>query len=307
MIPDYQSLMRPVLETAVDGEISIKSTVDILANKFQLTQEEQDELLPSGKQRRFANRVNWARSYFKQAGLIKNTKRGYFVITERGKQVLATKATVNNAFLGQYAEFQDFRNRTKESVGDGQADTQGGDSNTPDEVLRQAYKSINTSLAAELIATVREFPPAFFERLIVDLLLAMGYGGTSEDAGRALGMSGDNGVDGVIDQDPLGVDQIYIQAKRYKEGSNVGSSDIRDFYGSLSLKKANKGILVTTSSFSNGAIQTAQNLGHRIVLIDGEQLGRLMIRYNIGCRDQEVINIKKIDDDYFDPDTSMVT
>ena len=155
------------------------------------------------------------------------------------------------------------------------------------------------ALAANLIDQVRAMSPAFFEQLIVDLLLAMGYGGTSAEAGRALGQSGDNGVDGVIDQDPLGVDQIYLQAKRYGPQNSVGPGDIRDFFGALSLKKASKGIFVTTSTFTGPATQTARDLGARIVLIDGDQLARLMIRYNIGCRDKDVLHIKAIDDVYF--------
>ena len=171
---------------------------------------------------------------------------------------------------------------------------------TPEETLRAAYERINTSVAIELIERLRSGTPAFFENMIVSLLLAMGYGGSSEDAGRAIGQSGDDGVDGVIDQDPLGVDQIYIQAKRYAENNHVGPAAIRDFYGSLSLKKAQKGIFVTTSGFTKSAADTARQLGSRIVLIDGPQLGRLMVRYNVGCRDQDVIHIKRIDEDFFE-------
>jgi restriction system protein len=169
-----------------------------------------------------------------------------------------------------------------------------GSEATLDEVLQTAHRKINAALAEELLDRIREGTPAFFENLIVALLLAMGYGGTSEDAGRALGRSGDNGVDGVIDQDPLGVDQIYVQAKRYADGNNIGAGDIRDFFGALSLKKAQKGIFVTTSSFSPSATQTARDLGSRIVLIDGVQLARLMIRYNIGCRDEQVLHLKRL-------------
>jgi restriction system protein len=171
---------------------------------------------------------------------------------------------------------------------------------TPDETLRKAHSAIEAALSAELLDRVREAPPAFFERLIVELLVAMGYGGTSEEAGRALGQSGDDGVDGVIDQDPRGVDQIYVQAKRYSEGNNIGPAAIRDFFGALSLKKAHKGIFVTTSTFSSSAVQTARDLGSRIVVIDGSQLAKLMIRYNIGCRDEEVLHLKKIDEDFFE-------
>ena len=171
---------------------------------------------------------------------------------------------------------------------------------TPEEILRDAYERINAAVAIDLLDRIRAGTPAFFETMIVNLLLAMGYGGSSEDAGRAIGQSGDDGVDGVIDQDPLGVDQIYIQAKRYGEGNQVGPAAIRDFFGSLSLKKAQKGIFVTTSGFSKSATETAKQIGARIVLIDAQQLGRLMVKHNVGCRDQDILHIKRIDEDFFE-------
>ncbi len=303
MIPDYQSLMRTVLESAKGGEVRVSEVVEQLAVKLGLTEEEKFELLPSGKQTRFTNRVHWARSYLKMAALVKNTRRGHYEITERGKQALAdTSLEINNNYLAQFEEYQEFRARSK-SNDDPAQDTSISDNNegsTPDEVLRNAHREINKALSKELLDHVRSSEPAFFEQLIVDLLIAMGYGGTSEDAGRALGQSGDNGIDGVIDQDPLGVDQIYLQAKRYAHGNNVGSGDMRNFFGALNLKKASKGIFVTTSQFSTSAEQTANDLSSRIVLIDGEQLTKLMIRYNIGCRDEEVLHLKKLDEGYFE-------
>jgi len=301
MIPDYQALMRPVLECAASGEVRISDVVDRLADNFQLTDEERNELLPSGKQTRFSNRVHWAKSFLEQAGLVKATRRAHFVITDRGKEALKDNKEINASYLEKYPEFQKFRSRTMEDDAlEWLQSREVEDTATPDEVLRAAYKKINAALAAELLDRVRAAPPNFFEHLIVELLLAMGYGGTLEDAGRALGRSGDDGVDGVIDQDPLGVDQIYVQAKRYAEGNNIGSGAIRDFFGALSLKKASKGIFVTTSSFSPSAIQTARDRGSRIVLIDGIDLARLLIRYNIGCRDEEVIHLKKIDEGFFE-------
>lgn len=310
MIPDYQSLMRPVLVCAAAGETRIGDTVDKLAEQLALTPEERAQLLPSGKQTRFANRVNWAKAYLAKAGLVENTRRGYFRITPRGQVALAdAAATINNAYLDQFEEFQDFKAKVNE-VGDPTTATAPAQASppisstvgteTPDEALRKAHSAITGALAADLLDRVRKSPPAFFERLIVELLVAMGYGGTSEDAGRALGQSGDDGVDGVIDQDPLGIDQIFVQAKRYADGNNIGSGAIRDFYGALSLKKAQKGIFVTTSAFSQPAIDTARGLGSRIVLIDGLQLSRLMIRYNVGCRDEDVLHLKKVDEDFFE-------
>lgn len=310
MIPDYQSLMRPVLVCAAAGETRIGDAVEHLANKLGLTPDERAELLPSGKQSRFANRVNWAKAYLAKAGLVENTRRGYFRITPRGQTALAdATATINNAYLDQFKEFQDFKAKVNEADGAtaGTSPAQASapfstpaGTDTPDEALRKAHSAITGALAADLLDRVRKATPAFFEKLIVELLLAMGYGGTSEEAGRALGQSGDDGVDGVIDQDPLGVDQVFVQAKRYAEGNNIGAGAIRDFYGALSLKKAHKGIFVTTSAFSQPAIDTARGLGSRIVLIDGLQLSRLMIRYNVGCRDEDVLHLKKVDEDFFE-------
>lgn len=306
MIPDYQTLMRPVLESAASGEVKISDVVDRLADVFKLTADERAELLPSGKQARFSNRVNWAKSYLKQAGLVENTGFGRFRITERGRAALSQPAPINKKYLEQFDEFQRFQQRTAADDSDSSAAPTTAfveaslDQMTPDETLRTAHAAITGALSSELLDRVRKAPPAFFERLIVELLLAMGYGGSSGEAGRALGQSGDGGVDGVIDQDPLGVDQIYIQAKRYAEGNNVGAGAIRDFFGGLSLKRAQKGIFVTTSAFSEPAVQTARDLGSRIVLIDGVQLAKLMVRYNIGCRDQEVLRLKRIDEEFFE-------
>ncbi|MEP3231780.1 MAG: restriction endonuclease [Hyphomicrobiales bacterium] len=303
MIPDYQSLMRPVLECAEPNEVSVADVVTKLADKLNLSEVERNQLLPSGKQTTFSNRVQWARSYLKMAGLVKNPRRGFFEITDRGKEALAqSDLEINNAFLSQFEEFQAFQKRGKGPGGNN--DQLPSDTTikevTPDEILRNAHAEINRALANELLTKIREANPAFFEQLIIDLLISMGYGGTSYNAGQALGKSGDDGIDGVIDQDPLGVDQIYLQAKRYAHGNNVGSGAMRDFFGALSLKKATKGIFVTTSKFSTSAIQTANDLGTRIVLIDGEQLSKLMIRYSIGCQSEEVLHLKKLDDGYFE-------
>ena len=315
MILDYQSLMRPVMTCAAAGETRIGDAVEQLAEKLGLTPDERAQLLPSGKQTMFANRVHWAKTYLAKAGLVENTRRGYFRVTPRGQAALAdAAATINNAYLDQFKEFQDFKAKVNEADGATAATSPAQASaafstqftnpvgtETPDEALRKAHSAITGALAADLLDRVRKATPAFFEKLIVELLLAMGYGGTSEEAGRALGQSGDDGVDGVIDQDPLGVDQIFVQAKRYADGNNIGAGAIRDFYGALSLKKAHKGIFVTTSAFSQPAIDTARGLGSRIVLIDGLQLSKLMIRYNVGCRDEDVLHLKKVDEDFFEP------
>lgn len=305
MIPDYQSLMRPVLDCARNGPRKMTDVVEEIADQLRLTDEERSQLLPSGKQTKIANRVHWARSYMKQAGLVRNVRRGWYELTDRGREVLNNPSiTLNTKYLERFDEFQAFRARSRDhdnGVEESQEDA--NNVNTPDESLQAAHSRLNAALAANLLDYVRSASPTFFEKLIVDLLLAMGYGGTSEDAGRALGQSGDNGVDGVIDQDPLGVDQIYLQAKRYGPNNSVGPSEVREFFGALSIKRATKGIFFTTSSFTSSAMQTAKELGSRIVLIDGPQLAKLMIRYNIGCRDKDVLHIKQIDDTYFDEET----
>lgn len=301
MIPDYQTLMRPVLRAALNGERYVGDVISELGDKLKLSPEELEETVASGKKTVLANRVHWAKSYLKQAGLVEYTRRGHFTLTERGRSALTGDNKIDNAYLKQFPEFREFQSRTNTSDDVAKDETSLDDAATPDEIIRAEHKRINAALAEELLDKVRAASPKFFEALIVDLLMAMGYGGASEEAGRALGQSGDNGVDGVIDQDALGVDQVYLQAKRYAEGNAVGSGAIRDFFGALNLRRANKGIFVTTSTFSQSAKQTAEGLGSRIVLIDGFYLARLMIRYGIGCRTEETIHIKRLDEEFFDP------
>jgi restriction system protein len=303
-VPDYQSLMIHVLSAATDGEVRIGDVVERLADRLGLTPEERAELLPSGKQTLFANRVHWAKTYLNKASLIELTRRGYFRVTDRGRQVIAAHPQrIDNAFLNQFAEFRQFRERSVRGSGEEQPQAEAifeKSQETPDEVMRTAHKQIEAALAQDLLDRIYTSPPVFFERLIVSLLLKMGYGGSATDAGRALGRSGDDGVDGVIDQDALGLDRVYIQAKRYADGNNIGAGAIRDFFGSLDRHKAAKGLFVTTSAFSSSARETAEFLSKRIVLIDGQQLARLMIRYDVGCRVEEVLHIKKLDEDFFE-------
>lgn len=299
MIPDYQSLMRPVLQQVSSGEIKVSEAVKKIAKLYNLTEEERNTLLPSGKQTVISNRVHWAKTYLKKAGLIRITKRGFFEITERGKQALLDKNTkINNKYLHQFEEFKHFQNRAGSQVHI--IDAENNTEATPDEALLIAHKEMQENLAADLLEKTIEIPPHCFEALIVKLLISMGYGGFREGAGRVTGRTGDDGVDGIIDQDPLGVDPIYIQAKRYSEKNKISSSAIRDFFGALSLKQVNKGIFVTTSSFTRGARETAQKIGARIVLIDGIQLTKLMIENNIGCYTKETLKIKNIDENFFD-------
>lgn len=303
-VPDYQSLMLPVLMISAAGEIRVGDAVDRLAEQLNLTPDERAQLLPSGKQTSFGNRVHWAKTHLAKAGLLENTRRGHFRITGRGRRVIAAHpARIDNAFLNQFAEWRQFKEKSVSDVAQGAPPIEStlvSRTETPDEIMRVAHKQVETSLGQDLLDRVRAAPPAFFERLMVNLLLSMGYGGSAADAGRALGRSGDDGVDGVIDQDALGLDRVYIQAKRYAEGNNIGSGSIRDFFGSLDRHKATKGLFVTTSTFSLSAKETAEFLSKRIVLIDGEYLAKLMIRYNVGCRIEEVLHIKKVDEDFFE-------
>lgn len=299
MIPDYQTLMKPVLRLSATGEIRSSEAIDRLADEFNLSEAERSEMLPSGKQARFANRVHWARTYLKQAGLLQNTRRAHFTITKRGLEVLRSDPKVlNSAYLEKFDEYLEFKSR-KGSESRDISENETIDTTTPDELIRTAHQSIVASLAADLLDRLRASPPVFFENVIVRLLLSMGYGYNS-DAGQVVGQSGDDGVDGVINLDPLGVDQVYIQAKRYGADAKIGSGAIRDFYGALGLKDVTKGIFVTTSSFSPNAVQTAEKLGARIVLIDGVQLGKLMVAHEIGCRVTDVYKVASVDESFFD-------
>ena len=292
--------MLPVLLASSQKEVRVADVVERLAEALSLTAEERAQLLPSGRQSLFANRVHWAKTYLNKAGLVEITRRGHFTITDRGRRALETNPSrIDNSFLAQFEEFKNFVKGSQEAEEFQSQDSLENQSETPDEIMREAHRQIDASLARDLLDRVRSAPPDFFERLIVNLLLSMGFGGSVADAGRALGRSGDDGVDGVIDQDALGLDRVYIQAKRYAYVNNIGSGAIRDFFGSLDRHKASKGLFVNTSGFSPAAIETAQYLSKRIVLIDGDQLSKLMIRYNVGCRVEETLEIKKVDEDYF--------
>jgi restriction system protein len=303
-IPDYQSLMLPVLVASSKGEVRIGSVVEDLAGQLGLSAEERSELLPSGKQTVFSNRVNWAKSYLTKARLVEITRRGHFTITERGRKLIESHPThIDNKLLTQFEEFRQFRERSNEphdSTEQIAIQTMVDHKQTPDETMRLAHKQIDTALAQDLLDRIREAPPDFFERLIVNMLLSMGYGGSTENAGRTLGRSGDDGVDGVIDQDALGLDRVYIQAKRYAAGNCIGAGAIRDFFGSLDRHKTTKGLFVTTSTFSGSAKETAELLSKRIVLVDGDQLARLMIRHNVGCRVEDTLDIKRVDEEFFE-------
>lgn len=299
-IPDFQSLMLPVLQASSLGEVRIGDVVARIAEAQGLSNEQRAALLPSGRQTTFANRVHWAKSYLGKAGLIELTRRAHFQITPRGREVLVSMPDrIDINYLRRFPEFEQFRFSGADSSGP-IATLAAGVTGTPDEEMRRARDRINRELADQMLERILAASPAFFEQLVVKLVTAMGYGGSVEDAGRALGQSGDDGVDGVIDEDALGLDRIYVQAKRYQIGNSVGPGAVRDFFGALDQFKAGKGLFVTTSSFTSSAKSTAQGLSKRIVLVDGKRLMDLMIRYDVGCRVEEVLAIKRLDEDFFD-------
>ena len=298
-IPDFQSIMLPLLKFASDGkEHSLLEAVENLAEAFSLSVEEKKELLPSGKQSRFDNRVAWSKSYFKQAGLVENTRRGFFKITQRGLDLLESQpAQINKRTLEQYPEFLAFQNlkhgpaETDNSISDDESQQ------TPEEQLENSFKLLTDSLASETLQRVKGCTPSFFEKLVVELLVKMGYGGTLADAARVIGRSGDEGIDGIINEDRLGLDAIYIQAKRWE--AVIGRPEIQKFVGALQGQRAHKGVFITTSDFTREAQDYVKNITNKVVLINGLTLARLMIENNVGVSVAATYEVKKIDSDYF--------
>jgi restriction system protein len=262
-------------------------------------------LLSSGVQPVFDNRVGWARTYLKKAGLIDSPKRAAFIITEEGKRVLSQNPSrIDVKFLRSYPSFIAFQSatRTESNTEDKSLPANNSNDRTPEENLEIAYQSLRKALAEELLDKVINLSPAFFERLVVELLVRMGYGGSIQDAGKAIGKSGDEGIDGIIKEDKLGLDVIYIQAKKWKPDNVVGRPELQKFVGALAGQGAKKGIFITTSSFTKDAREYMPRNETKIVLIDGGQLAQLMIDYNLGCSTQKTYEIKRIDNDYFDED-----
>jgi restriction system protein len=300
-IPDFQTIMLPLLELAEDGnEHYIHDAVDELATFFQLLPEEKTKLLPSGQQPAFYNRVGWARTYLKKAGLVEDPRRGYFKITQRGKDVLENKpAKIDMKFLRQFPEYVEFRQTTRETNQVEEVE-ESLDELTPEEALEEAYQKIRDDLANELLEYVINSTPGFFEKLVVELLVNMGYGGSRREAARAVGQSGDEGIDGIIDEDRLGLDRIYIQAKKWKRDTSVGRPEIQKFVGALQGQRARKGIFITTSRFTKSAKDYVQNIDTTVVLIDGARLTELMIDYAVGVAHRTTYEIKSLDTDYFE-------
>jgi restriction system protein len=305
-IPDYQTIMLPLLRFASDGrEHRFRDAVERLASEFEITDEERAELLPSGTAPLFDNRVGWARTYLKQAGLLLSPKRGLFKITESGRALLAENPRqIDVALLDRYEPFREFRSRRRhENEGDVEPEIkpfeqESASDQTPEDALAGAYQKFRRNIEVEVLDQVRAASPAFFERLVIDLLVAMGYGGSRQDAGRAIGRSGDEGIDGIIKEDKLGLDAIYVQAKRW-EGT-VGRPEIQKFAGALQGQRATKGVFITTSEFSREAEEYANVISSKIILIDGERLAGLMVDHNVGVTPVGLYELKRVDSDYFE-------
>ncbi len=300
-IPDYQTIMKPLLEFASDEKEHGKTdSVKALAPVFNLSEEEVQESYPNRATRIFEDRIAWAKSYLKHAGCLEYPRRSIFIITDRGKELLASNPIeINNKVLRQYDEFRDFMNRTRKKD---DTEKESNKELTPSEQIREAHETLRNELADQLLETVKKTDPFFFEKLVVQLLVKMGYGRQGVDSGLVSTKTGDEGIDGIINEDPLGLEKIYIQAKRWTKDNPVGRPEIQKFVGALDGKKATKGVFLTTAKFTGEARTYAQQSNFNIVLIDGEELTKLMIDYNLGVSTSETFEVKKVDSDYFEED-----
>lgn len=299
-IPDFQTIMLPLLNYVSDGaEKTLHEARQALASYFQLTQEETEERLPSGRQTTFSNRIAWAKTYLTQAGLLVSNKRGFFAISSRGKDVLQNQPIkIDIRLLEQFPEFQEFRQARKSVLGAVDAISVPEQATaTPEEILERAHQQLRDDVLSELLRTIKANSPEFFEKLVVELLVRMGYGGSVKDAGKATKRTGDEGIDGVIKEDRLGLDMIYLQAKRW-EGV-VGRPEIQKFVGALHGQRAKKGVFITTGFFSSGALEYISQIDPKVVLIDGNTLVQLMMDCGLGVSTVATYEIKKLDMDYF--------
>lgn len=299
-IPDYQTLMLPLLElTGQHASIQMNQAVQLLSKEFKLTDSDCRQKLPSGKQTIIQNRVGWARTYLKKAGLLDSPERGYIVITDLGKNVLSENtARIDVQFLRQFPEFLNFYENHKSNMVSNEI--QNDNPKTPEEILEDSFIQLKNNVLIELLNKIKSCSPVFFENLVVNTIVKMGYGGSLQEAGRAIGKSGDEGIDGIINEDKLGLDVIYLQAKKW-EGT-VGRPEIQKFAGALQGKRAKKGIFITTSEFSSEAREYVRNVDAKIILINGRQFAEIMWEYNIGINNSAVYDIKKLDMDYFSED-----
>jgi restriction system protein len=299
-IPDFQSLMLPLLKFCSDGaEHTNRETIEELSKSLGLSEEEKKQLLPSGQQYVIENRIAWARAHMKMAGLLKNIRRGVFQITPQGIEALQKKPNIINLkFLRQYPEYlKNRKNHQNSQKEEGSLNCDSQESKTPSERLEEAYMILRENLAIELLSQLKDSSPAFFEKVVVEVLVKMGYGGSRKDAGKAIGRSGDEGIDGIIKEDRLGLDIIYIQAKKWAE--TISRPEIQKFAGALQGKRARKGIFITTSDFSKHARDYVSAIDSKIILIDGQQLAQLMIDFSVGVSTDATYEVKRIDSDYF--------
>jgi len=301
-IPKYDDLFLPFLQFLGDGkEHPIKEVIEHLCTRFKLTDEERSRLLPSGKQLVVNNRVGWARTFLKKAAMLEYVRRGVTQITPRGTEFLSTNPT--SLRVKDFKKYSDYDaawatgGRSKSNGESGDDEDKDTETLTPEERIDEAYDELTKALSASILEQVSQMSPAFFERLVVDLLLKMGYGGTLRDAGKAIGKSGDGGIDGIIKEDKLGLDVIYIQAKRWQ--NTVSRPEIQKFMGALAGNRAKKGVFITTSDFTGEAQAYADGIDVKIVLIDGDQLASLMIEHNVGVTPQTSYVLKRLDADYF--------
>jgi restriction system protein len=292
--------MLPLLRVAADGkEHSLAEARDLLAAEFKLSAADREALLPSGRQSRFGNRVAWAKVYLQQAGLLLSPRRGHFQISDRGREVLKTRPErIDIKFLERYAEFVAFRSRKAEVEGEPQPGPTEAELETPEEALETAYEKMRAGLVSEVLGRVKGGSDKFFERLVVELLLKMGYGGSRSDAGQAVGKSGDEGIDGIISEDRLGLEVVYLQAKKWD--GTVGRPEIQKFVGALHGKRAKKGVFITTGAFSAEAVAYIERIDPKVVLIDGRRLAELMIDFDVGVTTARTYHVKRVDSDYFD-------
>lgn len=293
--------MGPLLRATADGrEYRLREITDLLADQYSLTDEDQKELLPSGGEPRFYNRVRWAAGYLRHAGLLLGTGRGAFKITPRGLNALQDWEKIDSKYLSQFDEFREFKARSRKAKGEQEVlETVADDvSATPEELLESNYQTLRDALTQEILDRIAECSPTFFERLVVDLLVKMGYGGSRKDAGEAIGRSGDDGIDGVINEDRLGLDVVHIQAKRWK--NTVGRPDVQSFAGSLEGNRSRKGVFITTSNFSQEARDYVKRIEKKIILIDGDTLANLMIDYRVGVSEVASYSVCKVDLDYYE-------
>lgn len=301
-IPEFQSLMLPSLVALADGSATpIAMVRDRVAASQGLTTLDLREMLPSGRQSVFVNRVSWAVIHMERAGLLERTKRGVYRLTPEGEHLLSrTPTRIDMNLLQEYPAYAEWRKQTPSTGNEEASKSTNQSAETPEEAIDRAAEQLRSALEANVLQRVRDAEPTFLEQVIVDLLIAMGYGGGDATKGRVTGRSGDGGIDGTIQEDALGLDEVYVQAKKYAEGNTVGESDLRNFAGAIDAAGTTKGVFVTTASFTRAAKEYVGRSPKRIVLIDGKELARLMVLHGVGVRTRTLHEIKRVDEDYFD-------